>query len=91
MGTVFGIHWALPLGHDRPVVLSVVAAGIVNVIGAFLLVPRLGALGMAVAVIAAESTVLLGLLWFAMREGSMSLKSGEPRSRAKIDRDVRET
>jgi PST family polysaccharide transporter len=62
IGTMFGIQWALPAGLERPFYLLVVAAGLVNVTMAFALVPKLGALGMALGVTTAEVLVAGGLL-----------------------------
>jgi O-antigen/teichoic acid export membrane protein len=58
VNTVLGIYWALPFGHDRAFLASIVAAGITNLALALLLVPSLGALGMALSAIAAEVVVL---------------------------------
>jgi PST family polysaccharide transporter len=59
--TVLGVFWALPFGHERDFLGAVVAAGITNIGLALALVPRLGALGMGVAVVLAEAVILLWL------------------------------
>ncbi len=62
VGTVFGIHWALAAGFERPFVVLVLVGAAANVFSAVLLVPRWGAVGMAIAVLSAEVVVALGLL-----------------------------
>ncbi|MBI3945542.1 MAG: flippase [Armatimonadetes bacterium] len=59
LGTVFAIQWALPAGLERPLGRVAVAAGIGNVGLAVVLAPRFGALGMACAVLSAESFVMV--------------------------------
>jgi PST family polysaccharide transporter len=58
VNTVLGLYWALPSGRDRTFLAAVVLAGITNVTLAVFLVPRWGALGMAVSASAAEVMVL---------------------------------
>jgi O-antigen/teichoic acid export membrane protein len=62
---VLGLYWALPFGHERWLLASIIAAGVTNVVLALLLVPRWGASGMAVSAIAAEAVALaiLGTLY----------------------------
>ena len=69
IGTVLGIHWALPMGLERIYMRFVVGAGVLNVVLAVLLVPRYGALGMATAAVLAEASVELGLVWLAFGSG----------------------
>lgn len=54
LNTVLGLYWALPLGHDRLLLSSIIAGGVANVGFAVVLVPRYGALGMAGATLLAE-------------------------------------
>lgn len=68
-GTVLGIQWALPAGHDRHMLAFVTAACGVGALSVPILVPALGATGMAIAVIFAELTVVLSLIWLASRKG----------------------
>lgn len=68
LGTVLGIHWALPMGFDRPFYGLVIAAGALNVVMAYLLAPRFGALGMAISVVLADALVAAGLFWLAWRK-----------------------
>lgn len=70
LATVVGIQWALPLGHDRQFLVCVCAAGLVNLAAALALVPVWGAMGMAISVVLAEASVMIGLLWLAWREGA---------------------
>jgi PST family polysaccharide transporter len=64
VNTVLGLFWALPFGHDRLFLGSIIAAAVTNVALAALLVPRWGAAGMAVSATAAE-IVVLGVLGVA--------------------------
>lgn len=61
VNTVFSMYWALPFGHERSFLRTIIAAGIANLVLAAVLVPRWGASGMAVAAITAE-VVVLGML-----------------------------
>ena len=56
--TVLGLYWALPFGHERALLVSIVAAGVTNVSLAFVLVPKFGASGMAASAIGAEVVAL---------------------------------
>ena len=56
-GTVLGIYWALPWRRERLFLATVIVGGAVNLLLAVLLVPRHGAMGMAIAVVSAESSV----------------------------------
>lgn len=70
VNTVLGIYWALPFGHERALLVAIVAAGVTNVALAVVLVPRWGASGMAASAIAAELVVLVflgALYWRAER------------------------
>lgn len=61
INTVLGVYWALPFGHDRAFLVALVSAGIVNIAVAIIAVPHFGAIGMAIAAVAAEVMVLLQL------------------------------
>jgi polysaccharide transporter, PST family len=69
VSTVLGIHWALPMGLERPYFRLVIAGACVNLLLAVVLVPRFGALGMASAIVVAEGVVMTGLLVLAWRLG----------------------
>ena len=56
-GTVLGIYWALPWRRERLFLGAILLGGAVNLTLAVLLVPRWSAMGMAIAVVAAESCV----------------------------------
>ena len=56
-GTVLGIYWALPWRRERLFLAAVVLGGAVNLLLAAWLVPRYDALGMAAAVVTAETCV----------------------------------
>jgi len=64
---VVGYQWLVPLGYERILARVYMAAMLVNLSAAALLVPRLGVMGMACSVVAAESTVLLGAIAWARR------------------------
>jgi PST family polysaccharide transporter len=70
INTVLGLYWALPLGYERYFLVSIIAAGVTNVAAALVLVPRLGAAGMALSAIGAEIVVLLVLGARYLREGA---------------------
>ena len=53
-GTVLGLYWAIPFGHERALLIIVFTAGLINMALASILVPRYGGMGMAEAVILAE-------------------------------------
>lgn len=61
VSNVLGIQWMLALGLDRIVNLVVVSACVLNVTLAIILVPHYMHVGMAVAVVASETLVTLGL------------------------------
>lgn len=52
--TVLGLHWAVPLGQERPFVLAVIGGGLVNLGLAVALAPRFGGAGVAWAILAGE-------------------------------------
>ena len=62
---VLGIQWMLPPGMDDSFNRIILIAGLVNLILAFVLAPRFGPWGMALAVVLAESLVLAGQ-WLAI-------------------------
>ena len=61
VGTVLGNFWALPFKRDHALLSATMAAGALNLVLAYLLVPRMAALGMAAAVVCAELLVALSL------------------------------
>lgn len=61
LSTVLGLYWALPFNHEKLFLASILGAGVMNVMLAFLLVPHLGGIGMAIAALGAESVVLIVL------------------------------
>lgn len=62
IGTVLGIHWAIPQGHARAFLHLVLVAGAISLLSAVLLIPRIGAWGMVIGATAAEGWVAGGLL-----------------------------
>jgi Membrane protein involved in the export of O-antigen and teichoic acid len=65
--TVLGLYWAVPFGHERAFLVAVAVGGAANIGFALLAVPRLGAAGMALAVVAAELTVSIALTVLYLR------------------------
>jgi PST family polysaccharide transporter len=59
--SVLGVQWMLALGLDRLVNTVVFAAGVLNVLLAVILVPHYLQIGMAIAVVAAEAFMTIGL------------------------------
>lgn len=60
-GTVLGIYWALPWHRERLFLGAILLGGAMNLTLAVVLVPRWNAMGMAVAVVAAETCVMASL------------------------------
>ncbi len=60
---VLGVQWMLPLRLDWLYSRIIIAAGALNVLLAFLLVPRYAQFGMAVSVVMAEILVTVGIVW----------------------------
>lgn len=65
--TVLGLYWAVPFGHERALLVTIVGAGVTNITLAFLLVPRWGVLGMSLAVVVAEVVVVTSLALLYLR------------------------
>ena len=61
IATVLGNFWALPLKRDGALLASTVVAGAVNLALAYVWVPTFAAMGMASAVVIAETTVMVSL------------------------------
>jgi PST family polysaccharide transporter len=74
------MQWLLPLGRERVVTRTVVAAGALNLLLALLLVPRLAHLGMAWAVICSEAFVCVTITCAAMADSKHKLRFGRPRA-----------
>ncbi len=71
-GTVLGVYWALPWRRERLFLGAILLGGAVNLTFAAILVPRWSAMGMATAVVAAEScvTAFLALAFFKSTRGA---------------------
>jgi PST family polysaccharide transporter len=61
VSTVFWTYWAIPFGWERRALTSVALAAVTNLALVAFLAPRWGALGMSIAVIAAEVLVVVRL------------------------------
>ena len=61
LGTSLGVQWALPHGMDKDFTRIIVVAGLINILGALVLIPRLGPVGMAWSLVGAEAFVVIGL------------------------------
>lgn len=67
-GYLLGSQWMLPLGHERPYVRIVLAAGVADLTLALALAPTLGAPGVAATVVITESFVAASVyLWLRRR------------------------
>ena len=60
LGTALGMNWMLPRGLDRQFNTVIAAAGVLNVVLAWLLAPGLQHIGMCIAVTASEAFVVAG-------------------------------
>jgi PST family polysaccharide transporter len=80
LGTVLGLYWAIPFGHERSFLAVVTIAGVLNLGLAALLVPLHGAMGMAGAVIFSEAfvTLALAMLYVRHREETVPIPRGAP-------------
>jgi polysaccharide transporter, PST family len=63
-------HWMLPLKMDRTASSVIQVAIAINLVAAVLLEPRLAHVGMALAVLAAEATMLVSLAAVLMRDAA---------------------
>jgi polysaccharide transporter, PST family len=61
LSNILGVQWMVPLGLERQMNRVILAAGLLNIALVSLLTPRFGGLGMAFAVVAAETTVTVGM------------------------------
>jgi PST family polysaccharide transporter len=66
VSNVLGVQLLFPFGHEKRVLVIVLAAGIVNIALAFLLAPRWQASGMATAVVVSEVVVTLGFFGWTL-------------------------
>lgn len=71
-GGVLGLYWALPWRREQLFLRAVLLGGVTNIVLAVLLVPRLEALGMAAAAVAAEFSVISVLAIAYARRGAKS-------------------
>lgn len=74
LSNAYGIQWMLPLGLDRPFNTIIISAGFINIGLAVVLAPRLADIGMAWAVVCAETFVTGGiyalLRWRGLNPGA---------------------
>jgi PST family polysaccharide transporter len=69
ISNVLGIQWMVPLGLDGLFNRVIIAGGLLNLALAALLAPRLGAGGMAIAVVSAEALVTAAMVLTIQRAG----------------------
>jgi PST family polysaccharide transporter len=69
ISNVLGVQWMWPLGMDRAVNRIIMSAGLLNIVLAVWLAPRYGAVGIAWAVVMAESFVTLAQAVVLHRSG----------------------
>ena len=65
---VLGIQWMLPLGLDRSFTRIILAAGLVNIMVALLLAPTYYHVGMAYALLAAETIIPVSIYIVLLRQ-----------------------
>lgn len=73
VSNVLGLQLMIPLAMDRAFNAVIMTAGAANLVMALVLVPRLGAMGMAVSVVASEVIVIVGMalaLGARLRQGA---------------------
>jgi PST family polysaccharide transporter len=68
-GAVLGIQWVLPLGREAIYNRLVISAGVCNLVLAAVLLPWLGAMGMATSAVIADGLVTIGLVVVVARMG----------------------
>lgn len=73
LGSGIGVGWLLPNRLDRTITRTVAVGGVLNLALAPIAAPILGPVGMALAVLAAESTVMVLILVAARRSGVFAL------------------
>jgi O-antigen/teichoic acid export membrane protein len=66
-----GLQWLLPLGRDKDVNRIILCGGLLNLLAAFLLAPRFGALGMAASVLSAELFVAISMVLVVWRSTNL--------------------
>ena len=66
-----GIQWLIPLGRDSAVNRIILQAGALNVVLAVILAPVFAHIGMAFAVLSAETFVCCSMVWVAVRSTSL--------------------
>lgn len=67
IGGILGVLWMVALGLERLFNGVTIGAGLLNIALAFILVPSLGTLGMAISVVISELGVVLGLVFVLLR------------------------
>lgn len=72
LSTVTGLQYLVPVGKENPFTISVVAGAIINVIGNFILIPNLGAIGAIISSVIAE--VLIFVIQFYIIRKDIGLK-----------------
>ena len=78
LGTVLGLYWAVPFGHERALLAVVLTAGFVNIGLSIVFVPLYGALGMAASVVAAEAFVTIALAFLYVRHRATAAVNAAP-------------
>lgn len=71
---VLGLQWLLPLRHDRAFFISTVLGAITNIALAAALAPAYGAMGMAWALLASETALVVGILIYTEFVGPSYLR-----------------
>ena len=77
--TVLGLHWAVPHGHDRPFLMTILIAGTLNLVLAVIWLPRFGAAGVSWAVVLAEVAGFVSLVVLWRRHSSATYSRAKDR------------
>ena len=67
LSTALGYQWMLPMQMDRTLTWVALLTGVVNIVGAALLVPRFAQNGMAGALVTAELFAFVAIMWTLYR------------------------
>lgn len=68
VSNVLGIQWMLPNGMDKAFNKIIIVSGVFNLLLAFMLAPNFQALGMAWAVVIAESGVTFAMIFYLLNQ-----------------------
>ena len=73
LASVWGTQWMIANGLDRLLLRIYMSAGLLNIFLAFVLVPKMGSIGLAVGVVVVE-VFGASMMWFALQRRGMWIK-----------------